>query len=63
VRHWPFSRRLIICVVLQYNIPIAYKQSWGRMIPGSMVDRSNIYTINKEMSDTEALGIVEMRDK
>lgn len=33
------------------------------MIPGSMVDRSNIYTINKEMSDTEALGIVEMRDK
>ena len=35
------------------------------MIRGSMIDRSNIYiyTIYKQMSDTEALGIVEMRDK
>ena len=33
------------------------------MIPGRMVDRTNIFTINKQMSDTEALGIVEMRDK
>ena len=33
------------------------------MIGGLMIDRNNIYTIYKQMSDTEALGIVEMRDK
>ena len=33
------------------------------MIRGLMIDRNNIYTIYKQMSDTEALGILEMRDK